>query len=341
MAGYEIDFSQLKGKPVKIGVIGWVISLAIALAVGVGLAQSGVVISSLLIGLALTTTAIGTLMPMLRDRGLLQSRFGAYILAAGAIGEFGPVIAITILLGPSEPGSELLLLITFAAIAAAVAAIASRPQPPAVIELMRKHLSTSSQLPVRLLLLTLTGLVLLATTLGLDNLLGAFAAGIIAKIALNKEQEEALEPKLEAIGFGFLIPVFFVVSGVKFDLESLLSSTSTLLKVPVFLAMMLIIRGVPALFLYRKVLTPRQRAALALLQATALPLLVVITQIGLESGQMRPGNAAALVGAGMLSVLIFPLLGFAVLGKVEGAEPVEQTPVSPGESEALGQTSGS
>jgi Kef-type K+ transport system membrane component KefB len=210
-----------------------------------------------------------------------------------------------------------------------------------VIELMRKHLSTSSQLPVRLLLLTLTGLVLLATTLGLDNLLGAFAAGIIAKIALNKEQEEALEPKLEAIGFGFLIPVFFVVSGVKFDLESLLSSTSTLLKVPVFLAMMLIIRGVPALFLYRKVLTPRQRAALALLQATALPLLVVITQIGLESGQMRPGNAAALVGAGMLSVLIFPLLGFAVLGKVEGAEPVEQTPVSPGESEALGQTSGS
>jgi hypothetical protein len=105
--------------------------------------------------------------------------------------------------------------------------------------------------------------------------------------------------------------------------------------------MMLIIRGLPALFLYRKALTIRQRSALAFLQATALPLLVVITQIGLESGQMRPGNAAALVGAGMLSVLIFPLLGFAVLGKVEGAEPVEQTPVSPGESEALGQTSGS
>ncbi|CAB5042260.1 unannotated protein [freshwater metagenome] len=339
MAGYEINFSKLKGKPVKLGAIGWGISLAIALAVGVGLAQSGVVISSLLIGLALTTTAIGTLMPMLRDRGLLQSSFGAYILAAGAIGEFGPVIAITILLGPSEPGSELLLLLAFAAIAAMVAAIASRPQPPAVIELMRKHLSTSSQLPVRILLLTLTGLVLLATTLGLDNLLGAFAAGIIAKIALNKEQEEALEPKLEAIGFGFLIPVFFVVSGVKFDLDSLLSSPSTLLKVPVFLVMMLIIRGVPALFLYRKELTVRQRSALSLLQATALPLLVVITQIGLKSGQMRPGNAAALVGAGMLSVLIFPLAGFAVLGKVEGAEPVDQTPAPPGESEALGQIS--
>ena len=339
MAGYEIDFSKLKGKPLKIGAIGWGISLGIALAVGVALAQTGLVISSLLIGLALTTTAIGTLMPMLRDRGLLQSSFGAYILAAGAIGEFGPVIAITILLGPSEPGSELLLLIAFAAIAAAVAAVASRPQPPAVIELMRRHLSTSSQLPVRLLLFTLTGLVLLATTLGLDNLLGAFAAGIIAKIALNKEQEEALEPKLEAIGFGFLIPVFFVVSGVKFDLESLLSSPSTLLKVPIFLVMMLIIRGLPALVLYRKVLTPRQRSALALLQATALPLLVVITQIGLQSGQMRPGNAAALVGAGMLSVLIFPLLGFAVLGKVEGVEPADRAPTAPGESEALGPIS--
>ena len=133
--------------------------------------------------------------------------------------------------------------------------------------------------------------------------------------------------------------MFFVVSGVKFDLDSLLSSPSTLLKVPVFLVMMLIIRGVPALFLYRKELTVRQRSALALLQATALPLLVVITQIGLESGQMRPGNAAALVGAGMLSVLIFPLAGFAVLGKVEGAEPVDQTPAPPGESEALGPIS--
>ncbi|MEX0767274.1 MAG: cation:proton antiporter [Microthrixaceae bacterium] len=342
IAGYEINFGKLKGTPIKLGALGWVITVTLALGIGLALAAAEVVISSLLIGLALTTTAIGTLMPMLRDRGLLHSSFGSYIIAAGAIGEFGPIVAITVLLGSSSPALEIVLLAVFAIIAVGAAFVASRPQPPAFIELMRRHLTSSSKLPVRVLMMLLVGLVLLATTLGLDNLLGAFAAGIIAKIALSPEQESALEPSIEAIGFGFLVPIFFVVSGVKFDLDSLLSSPSNLLKVPVFLLLLLLIRGLPALFLYRKVLTLRQRSALALLQATALPLLVVITQIGLETGSMRPGNAAALVGAGMLSVLIFPLLGFAVLGNaedVEGSEPAgpqAHNPAPPGESEALG-----
>jgi Kef-type K+ transport system membrane component KefB len=335
LAGYEIDFARLKGAPINRGLVGWGISLVLGLGLGVLLMLEGFVLSSLLIGLALTTTAIGTLMPMLRDREMLDSPFGNFITAAGAIGEFGPIVAITILLSADSPIEESLLLVAFALLAVGVASLATRRQPPAFIEMMQRHLSTSTQLPVRIILLLVTVMVLVASELGLDNLLGAFAAGMITRLALSKEQSEALSPRLEAIGFGFLIPVFFIVSGVGFDLDSLLDSTTTLLKVPLFLLMMLLIRGVPALLVYRGVLTPRERSAMTLLQSTALPLLVVITEIGLETDRMRPGNAAALVGAGMLSVLVFPLLGFAVLGAARTSGSGEPEPPASGTIDEL------
>ncbi len=335
MAGYEIDFGRLRGSPINRGLAGWAVSLVLGLGLGLLLMLEGFVLSSLLIGLALTTTAIGTLMPMLRDREMLETPFGSFITAAGAVGEFGPIVAITILLSADSPLQESLLLIAFAVLAVGIASLATRRQPPAFIEMMQRHLSTSTQLPVRIILLLVTVMVLVAAELGLDNLLGAFAAGMIARLALSKEQSEALAPRLEAIGFGFLIPVFFIVSGVGFDLDSLLDSTTTMLKVPLFLVLMLIIRGLPAMLVYRGVLSTRERSAMTLLQSTALPLLVVITQIGLETHRMRPGNAAALVGAGMLSVLVFPLAGFAVLGRVAPATEGDDTP-DVGGSEALG-----
>jgi Kef-type K+ transport system membrane component KefB len=332
MAGYEIDFAKLKGAPLNRGVGGWVVSLALGLGLGAVLAFEGLVLSSLLIGLALTTTAIGTLLPMMRDRGLLETRFGGFLTAAGAVGEFGPILAITILLSASSPFTEALLLIAFAVLAVAVAAMATRPQPPALVDMLQRHLSTSTQLPVRIIILLVIGLVVVAADLGLDNLLGAFAAGMIARLALSPEQTEALTPRLEAIGFGFLIPIFFIVSGVDFDLDSLLESPSTMLKVPLFLVLMLGIRGLPALLVYKGLLSTRERWSLVLLQSTALPMLVVITQIGLSTDRMEPGNAAALVGAGMLSVLILPLAGFALLGDTEDtATPQEgEVPDGPG-----------
>ena len=332
LAGYEIDFKTLKGAPLNRGGVGWLISLAFGLGVGAVLALEGFVISSLLVGLALTTTAIGTLLPMLRDRGMLETRFGGFLTAAGAIGEFGPILAVTILLSSSSPGIEAMLLIAFAVLAVAVAAIAARPQPPAMIEMLQRHLSTSTQLPVRIILLLITLLVMVAAELGLDNLLGAFAAGMIARIALSPEQNEALSPKIEAIGFGFLIPVFFIVSGVNFDLDALVESPSTMVRVPIFMGLMLVVRGLPALLVYRGVLSGRERGALVLLQSTALPLLVVITEIGLREHRMTTANATALVGAGMMSVLLFPLLGFAVLGKGD------DTPASEDDTDTDGGT---
>ena len=171
-------------------------------------------------------------------------------------------------------------------------------------------------------------MVALASVLGLDVLLGAFAAGLIARLAIRPEQVAELKPRVEAIGFGFFIPLFFVVSGMKFDLSSLLSSPSNLVRLAVFAALLLLVRGVPALFVYRGVLSASERTSLMFLQATALPLLVVITQIGVQTQQMRPENATALVGAGMLSVLVFPLVGFAILDRSRRDVPLDDGPVS-------------
>lgn len=320
MAGFEIDFGKLRGSPMNRAIAGWSFTLVAGLALALFLAFEGVVLSGLLVGLALTTTAIGTLLPMLRDRGMLETRFGAYLTAAGAVGEFGPVLAVTLLLSAHNAGVEAILLIIFAVLAVGVAGLASRPQPPKLVEMLQRHLSTSTQLPVRIIILLIVALVVVASDLGLDNLLGAFAAGMIARMALSNDQREALQPRLDAIGFGFLIPVFFIVSGVNFDLDALTESASTMLRVPIFLGLLLLVRGLPALFVYRGVLARRERRALVFLQATALPLLVVISEIGLDTERMTPSNAAALVGAGMLSVLLFPLIGFKLLG--DETEPV-------------------
>ncbi|HEY5110220.1 MAG TPA: cation:proton antiporter [Acidimicrobiales bacterium] len=318
MAGYEIDFAKLSGHPLNRGVTGWLVSLALGLGVGVILLISGFVVSSLLIGLSLTTTAVGTLLPMLRDRDMLESPFGKFLIAAGTAGEFGPVVAVTVLLGAASPGTELILLVVFVVLAVGIALVASRPQPPRMVETMQRHLGTSTQLPVRIVLLLVTGLVLVASSLSLEVLLGAFAAGLIVRIAFSREQAEAMQPRLESIGFGFLIPVFFVVSGMEFHARELFGNVSTLERVPIFLGLFLVVRGLPAFVVYVRILGLRQRAALGILQSTALPLLVVITQIGLATHHMLPVNATALVGAGMVSVLLFPLVGFAVAGKDAG-----------------------
>jgi Kef-type K+ transport system membrane component KefB len=314
MAGYEIDFSKLGRDPVVRGSVGWLISLALGLGVGLVLLITNFAISSLLVGLALTTTTIGTLLPMLHDRGMLDSDFGRMLVAGGTAGEFGPVVAVTVLLGVASPGTEALLLVAFVALALAVAYVAARPQPPRVVETMQRHLGTSTQLPVRIVLLLITGLVLVASSLNLEILLGAFAAGLIVRIAFTPDQAKDMKPRLESIGFGFLIPVFFVVSGMQFHVRALFDNVSTLQRVPIFLGLLLVVRGLPALAVYAKVLPWRQRSALGVLQSTALPLLVVITQIGLDTHHMLPVNATALVGAGMVSVLLFPLAGFALAG---------------------------
>lgn len=316
MAGFEMDLQRVKGRPLTLGVLGWVMSLALGLSVAFALRSGHVVLDTVVTGLALTTTAIGTLLPMLRDSGALETTFGAMALGAGSIGEVGPLVCIALLLDHKDPRITGVLLIAFVLVAASAVALAVRRKPLPIVAALHRHLHSSSQLPVRVSMLVVLLLVYLAYELGLDVLLGAFAAGIAIRQFTAGEGSAEVTSKLEGIGYGFLVPIFFVVSGMRFDLRALLVGPGPWLRLLLFLVAFLLVRGAPALILYRRDLPASLRTPLALLSATGLPVVVVITTIGISEGRMRPVTAAALVGAGMLSVLIFPVLG---LQKVRAA----------------------
>jgi Kef-type K+ transport system membrane component KefB len=306
-AGYEIDFERIKGRPLELGALGWALSVGLAYGIGGALAAAGIVLSFLYTGSAMATTAIGTLIPILRDGGELKSRFGTYLLAAGGIGEFGPILLVTLVLSTTHPLHEAAILLAFVALAVAMALVSVRLAWRGWPALERTF-EASSQLAVRITVVLVFGLVLLAGKLGLDVLLGGFVAGMIVRLALKGHELAVFESKLTAVGFGFFVPFFFVVSGIEFNLDALGSATA-LAKLAMFFGLFLVVRGTPALLLYRRVLQPRQRAALAFYSATELPLVVAITTIATETGHMKTSTAAGLVGAAMLSTLIFPFVG--------------------------------
>jgi Kef-type K+ transport system membrane component KefB len=310
LAGFELDLRKIRGSPLRLACIGWGISLVIGLSAAFALVFTGLALDTLVIGLALTTTALGTLVPMLRDAGLFDTRFGSYIGAIGTVGEFGPIVAVALLLTKKEPVLTSLLLAAFIVVAVITVMLAARSQPPRVVAMLNRHLESSAQLPVRVSLLLIVLLVLLAQSLGLDVLLGAFAAGIVVRLFSASGESERIRAKLEAIGFGFLIPIFFVVSGTQFNLQVFIGHPESLWRVPLFVALMLAARGVPVLLLYRNVLPRPQRLPMVLLSATGLPLIVVVTSIATAEGRILPVNAAALVAAGMVTVLLFPATGF-------------------------------
>ncbi len=299
LAGFEIDFAAIRGRPLVIAGLGWVVSFVICLGLGFALQVAGVIDSGLVVGAALTTTALGTLMPILRDAGELKTRLGAYTVASGAMGEFGPILLITLALsGHGEHGGSLGLMIVFVVIILGGVLIALKYRPPNIILVLQQKMHTSAQLPVRLAVLVLASLVILARNFGLDSILGALAAGVLVALASPGKEGEELRHKLEGIGFGFFAPIFFVCTGLRYDLRALISSKMALLQLPMFLVMFFVVRGVPAL-LARRELDPRSQVALGLLSATQLPLVVAIVEIGVKSHAIGAETAASLIGAGM------------------------------------------
>ena len=317
-AGYEIDFERIRGSPLKLAAIGWLISLALAYSLGGLLALTGLVLSLLFTGSALATTAIGTLIPILSDAGELRTRFGGYLLAAGAMGEFGPILLITFVFSTQSALDNALIMLVFVA-AAVVAAVVGVRGVGRHWALMERTMETSSQLAIRITVVAVFALASLAASLGLDLLLGGFVAGVIVRMALKGREVEIFESKLTAVGYGFFIPFFFVVSGVKFDLSALTEDPIRLLELPLFLALFFVVRGVPALLLYRRQLDGQARLALAFFSATELPLVVAITTIAIDQGHMRPSTAASLVGAAILSTTIFPLVGLRLRARAAAA----------------------
>jgi Kef-type K+ transport system membrane component KefB len=320
-AGYEIDLRRIRGRPLRLALAGWAISLALAYTIGGVLAATGVVLSLLYTGSALSTTAIGTLIPILSDSGELRTRFGTYLLAAGAVGEFGPILLLTLILSTESTLHNALILIAFVALAVAVAVFAVRSSER-TLPLLERTLETSSQLAVRWIVVLVFALALLAAELGLDLLLGGFAAGLITRQTLKAREIPAFDSKLTAVAFGVFVPFFFVVSGMKLDVSALFANVSGVVKMGVFFLLFLLVRGTPALLLYRAVLDRRARAALALMSSTQLPLVLAITTVATASGHMRASTAAALVGAAVLSTLVFPVLGLRLRGDLAGESAV-------------------
>ncbi|XVV36494.1 cation:proton antiporter [Streptomyces sp. CA-100214] len=310
LAGYEIDFAAVRGDTLRRSVRSWLLSLVL----GIGLAlliSGGDVFEAFVIGTALTSTALGTVLPMLRDRGELRGRFGTVVSAFGAVGEFGPVVAVALLLSGRRPAESAALLAAFGAVTALAVFWALRPRPPWFGRLTERTLHSSAQFAVRFVMLLLACMLGLAEVFGLDVLLGAFAAGVLTRLVLHRAAPDSsgeVLGKVEAMGFGFLVPLFYVVTGIEFDLDALLHDPGALLLVPGFLLLVLLVRGVPVYVLAPKDLGRPDRAALALFASTCLPLVVAITTIGVDQRLIGSDEAASLVGAAMISVLLLPLL---------------------------------
>ena len=316
LAGLEIDFDALRGPLLRLAAVAFALSFAIALGVSLGLSAAGLVDTPLLVAIILCATSLGVLVPVLKDAGEISSTFGQLIIASASIADFGAIILLSIFFsGEGGTGATVLLLGALFLLAAVVFGVVRGAEQSARIraDLLRLQ-DTTAQIRVRAAIVLFVGFAAISEQLGLEAILGTFIAGAI--ISLVDRDEVMTHPdfrrKLEAVGFGFFIPVFFVTSGVRFDLGALTESASNLAMVPIFLAALVAARGLPAL-LYRGRLGGRHSAIAGLMQATSLPFIVAATAIGMELGLIDAAAGAALIGAGLLSVLLFPLTGLVLL----------------------------
>ena len=322
-AGLELEKRAVEGRSGKLALTGWLISAALALVAAGILQRLGVIDDFLGVAICLTSTALGTLLPILSDKGLLKTPFGNYFMGAGAIGEFGPVLAISLLLSTKSFWLALLSVALFAAVAFVFAKAPTLLRTNRVMAVIERGQETSAQTAVRLTALLLVALLAIAEDFGLDVVLGAFIAGIITKQLVPTSEQSVLQTKVEGIAFGIFIPIFFIVSGARLDISSILANPSLLF---VFLVLLLVIRGIPQFFLYRRAIpNAKERAGFSLYVETALPIIVAVTSVELASGFMDPSVAAALVGAGALSVLVFPLVAQRLLPKRSDSQEDERS----------------
>jgi Kef-type K+ transport system membrane component KefB len=322
LAGYELELTVFRERAGKLAIVGWLVTVALAGAVVGGLAALGLVKAFVPVALGLTTTALGTLLPILRDNNMLGGSFGSYILAAGAVGEFLPVVAIAIFLGSHGRFVGLISLVAMGLLALLLSLAPRLARGGRIARILSEGEHETSQTTLRWTVALLLLLLVVANDFGLDVVLGAFMAGIVLRLWAPGDVE-TLDHKLDAVGYGFFIPIFFVASGMGLDVQSIVEAPGRLL---LFFLLLLVVRGLPTLLVYRTALPRTRRFELVFIVSTALPLLVALSAIGLETGDMLPENAAALVGAGVLSVLAYPAIAVAIDRRLartrdEAAEP--------------------
>jgi Kef-type K+ transport system membrane component KefB len=316
LAGLEIDLTALRGDLLRLPLLGFALTLAIGFAAGIGFDAAGWVDSPLFVAIALAATSLGLIVPVLKDVGQAERPLGRYTIAGATIADFGAVILLSLLFSESEGGtaSKLITLGLFVAVITAVAVVLVRAGRNVRLDAVLVRLQdTTAEIRVRIAVALLIGFVALAAKVGLETILGAFIAGaLLGVVDRDTMSHPNFRLKLDAVGYGFVIPVFFVTSGLRFDLDALTENPSALARVPLFLAALLAARGIPA-WLYRHELGRDGTIVAALLQATSLPFIVTASEIGVAIGAIRAVTAAALVTAGLLSVVIFPPIALGLL----------------------------
>ena len=315
LAGYELPPLLLRQRPGRLALRGWLISVLLSIVIVGVLAQAGFVHAFVPVALALTTTALGTLLPILRDNNMLTGTFGQHMFAAGAVGELGPVLALSIFLGAEGSWKSVLAISTVVLAAWIAARVPTWFSGTRISSIVASTSEDTTQSVLRWTITLLLGALLLTADFGLDIVLGAFLAGMVLRRSGDQsgESQWALLGKLDVIAYGFFIPIFFIASGMGLDIHSIAENPLRLL---VFFLLMLAVRGLPALLIYRRELPQAERWQLVFLTATALPLIVALTEIGIANGTMLPENAAALVGAGALSVALFPVAALQIRQRV-------------------------
>jgi Kef-type K+ transport system membrane component KefB len=316
LAGLEVDVHRLRGHLLRLAVLGYLATIALGTGVGVALDAAGWVTGPGLVAITLSATSLGLVVPVLKDAGRVEGRLGQSVVAAASTADFAAIVLLSLLFSTSgtSAGSRLVLLGAFVALVATTAVVVGLLARSRGLELTLARLQdTTAQIRVRAAVVLLVAFVALAEQFGLESILGAFMAGAVVGLV---DKDSASHPnfrvKLEAIGYGFLIPVFFVTSGLRLDLGGLVENPSALARVPVFAVALLLVRGLPAL-LFVRLFDRRAVLAAGLLQATSLPFIVTATQIGVLTGLMDGVTAAALVCAGLLSVIVFPAAALALL----------------------------
>lgn len=328
MVGMEIDLDQLHGKPLKLAVSGWLMSFLLAMVLmwlfhALGLIQAPAVLAAV----AVSTTALGIVAPILRHAGTLNTDFGKLLVSASAMGEFGPLMVITFLLIPTHNTVwHTLFMMAFVGITFLVADMAVRVRSSEWMDLIAHTMKQGGQFPVRICIAVQALLVALAAKFGINVVIGAFAAGLIVNLTTKNEGGAILRYKLDAIGYGFLIPFFFIVAGMRFDINALWAGPLVPVQIIALLGLILVVRGAPVV-LYRDQLKKEELLPFALYSATGLPLIVIISELGVGSGLLLPDRAAVLVSAGMISVFLFPILAHKLIeeAKQTGQAPTNDT----------------
>ena len=328
LAGLEIDVQRLRGTLGRLAAVAFCASAALGLLIAYALALAGLVDRPVFVAIVLMSTSAGLLLPLLKDAREEDTRFGQLVMTAAALGEVAPIVLLSLLFSATSKTSSgrLASFAIFLALLAVLGLAIGRVRRLDWLEgLLNRLEDRSAQLRVRASLTIALGFGVLAFNFGFASILGAFAAGVLVRMVdvSGHAPHPQFQTKLEGIGFGFLIPIFFISTGVTFDLRALLGNASALAQIPLFLAALLLVRGLPAL-LYSRFLGTGRAAIAGLMQATTLTFVIVATQIGLADRQITTTTSASLLAAGLLSAAIFPAVSVRLMS-VRGGSTAQET----------------